>query len=479
MHDRLARLIWSAGILVSSAIAAAALLLFAAQLSNLWRDFPGDLGLVGVGVSGIVLGLAAIAMRLYVRGSWSRPPRWLAMPWPGLALLLLTRAIAVVFVDAPLSSDPKFIHLLAVGVAQHGANPIAAHRPMGYSTLLAGVYALFGPDPHLAELLNLALALITGLLLFGMTRHAFGRPAASAALVLYAIAPAQILLVLPPLTEILYGMLLVAAVWAATGLGRQGLLAAVASGALLGLSEYVRPLSQALLGGFVLLPFLVRSSLRRAAPLGAAVVIAFVVVLTPLVAWNYSKFGEVSVSSSSYAGWSLFVGTNQKHNGMFNQDDAEILGAQPGNSWWARSEAMGKLGVQRILDDPQGFAELAVRKFSILWSGEDYGVVWSMRDDKLDSRVPATLLFLGQAFYAGLMAMVAWVLYRERHRRPLAAQLIVMMLLIVVVGHTFVEVQSRYHAYMIPLFCALGGLGLAGALSALGGRGTIIAPERA
>ena len=174
MRDRASRVIWWAGILASTLIAAVAVLLFATQLTDLGRHFPGALGRAGVGVSATVLGLAAIALRLYLRGSWRRPPGWLAMPWSGLALLVLTRAIAVAFVDAPFSSDPKFIHLLAVGVL-HGGDPVAAHRPMGYSTLLAGVYAVFGPDRHLAELLNLALALITGLLLFGMTRDAFGR----------------------------------------------------------------------------------------------------------------------------------------------------------------------------------------------------------------------------------------------------------------------------------------------------------------
>jgi len=462
MRDRASRVIWWAGILASTLIAAVAVLLFATQLTDLGRHFPGALGRAGVGVSATVLGLAAIALRLYLRGSLRRPPGWLAMPWSGLALLVLTRAIAVAFVDAPFSSDPKFIHLLAVGVL-HGGDPVAAHRPMGYSTLLAGVYAVFGPDRHLAELLNLALALITGLLLFGMTRDAFGRRAASAALVLYAIAPAQILLVVPSLTEIFYAMLLVAAVWAAIGVGRRGLVAAVASGALLALSQYVRPLSQALLAGFVLLPLLVKWSLLRAAVLGAAVVITFIVVLIPIVSHNLSYYGELSVSSSSYGGYSLFVGTDQKHNGMFNQEDAELLAAQPGRTWWERSEAMGPLGLKHIVDDPLGFAGLAVRKFWVLWSGENYGVVWSMRDDRLDPRVPATLLVLGQAFYAGLTSLVAWVLYRERHRRPPLALLIVMLLLIVVVGHTFVEVQSRYHAYMIPLFCALGGLALAGA----------------
>jgi hypothetical protein len=188
--------------------------------------------------------------------------------------------------------------------------------------------------------------------------------------------------------------------------------------------------------------------------LGAAVVITFVVVLIPILSHNLSYYGELSVSSSSYGGYSLFVGTDQKHNGMFNQEDAELLAAQPGRSWWKRSEAMGPLGLKHIVDDPFGFAGLAVRKFWVLWSGEDYGVVWSM---------PATLQLLGQAFYAGLTALVAWVLYRERHRRPPLALLIVMLLLIVVVAHTFVEVQTRYHAYMIPLLCALGGLGLAGA----------------
>lgn len=460
MRDGLSRAIWSAGIVASTLIAAVAALTLATQLGDLWRHFPDGLRLAGVGVSVIVIGLAVGALRLYRLGRWPEVPRWLAMPWSGLALLVLLRVIAVVFVDAPLQSDPKFLHELAVGVL-HGGNPIVAHRPMGYSTLLAGVYALFGPDPHLAELLNLALAAITGILLFGMTRDAFGRSAAGVALVLYAIAPAQILLVLPVLTEVLYGMLLVAAAWAAIRVGRHGVLAALASGALLGVSQYVRPLSQALLGGLVLLPFLLRVSLPRAAVLAAAIVIAFVVVLIPIIAWNFSTFGELSASSSSYAGWSLFVGTDQKHDGMFNQEDANILAAQPGSSWWVRSEALGKVGVQRILSDPVGFAELAVRKFSIMWSNENYGVVWSMRDHKVNARVPPTMLLLSQAFYAFLTALVGWVLYRERHRRPPLALVIVSLLLIVVVGHTFVEVQSRYHAYMIPLFCALGGLGLA------------------
>lgn len=430
-------------------------------LDRLWVNFPRDIGARGA-VLAVVLALVAFGLvRVVQRASDDVVRRW--VPWAPLGLLVLVRVVLILVAPTPLppDSDPLYLHELAVGVLD-GGNPLVAHRPMGFSTMLAALYAVFGVHPWLAELLNLAMAILAGVMLYLLVLPAWGIRAGGMALALYAIVPSQALLVTTMLTETAYTALLVTALAVAAAAVRRARLAvAVAAGAALALSQYVRPMSQAFLVIVAALPFLASLRPARAGSLAAAAVLAFVVVLLPIAAYNLTNFGAVSLSTSAYGGWSVFVGANQEHDGKFNEDDQRILAAMEG-SVWERSEILGDEGLERIASDPGGFAALAVRKFHVLWANDAYAV-----NAALASTVPGwarwALIVASQAMYVALLALAAVLLWRVRLRPPPEALLLGGVIVMVAVTHTFLEVQARYHAYTLPILCALAAVALVGA----------------
>lgn len=457
---RLGRLVWWGGTIILAAVAVAAGTQLAAMLADTWHDFPGEPGSVGLIAMAAGLGVALLATLLAVNGSPIAAHFLGWMPWTGLAVLVALRVVAMLLFDAPNSSDPRFVRDLAVAAAAGEQGPFA-HRPMGYSLILAVPYALFGSEVWVAEGTNLVLSALTGVALFGFTRAAFGAIAAGLALTFYAVSPAQVLLTLPTLSEITYAGLLLGAGWAALS-RRMDLAGAAVVGLLVGLSQWVRPLSQVLLLAFAALPFVIGLPLRRAGMYAIAAAIFFAVAVGPVIIHNYTSYGDLSASSSAYGGWSLFVGANQAADGKYNPEDGEVLAAQPGRSWWERSRAIGALGMRRITADPVGFAGLAVRKFWVLWAEERYGVIWSVRGGEAGPRVAATLVVVSQAAWV-LTVFGALATLVTQRRRPQAGTLLICMLLVLVAGmHVFVEVQSRYHAYVVPFLIALAAAWVSG-----------------
>jgi len=333
---------------------------------------------------------------------------------------------------------------------------------MGYSTMLAGLYAIFGVHPVLAEVLNLLLALVAGWMLFLLVDGGWGRRAAAVSLTLFALVPSQILLTTTIFTETAYSAFLIAAlVLCAAALRGRDVLTGVAAGAVLALSQYIRPLSQALLATFVVVPFLVGLRLARAATLAAAIGASFVVVLLPIASHNLETFGDLSLSTSSYGGWSVFVGANQEANGMFNRADQAILRETEGASVWEQSELLGREGWRRITSDPRGFAELAVRKFRILWSDDTYAEGAALYQSKAAEWLRTALRITSQAAYAAIAAAAAVGMWWQRRALPPEAMLIAGVVLTIAAAHIVIEVQPRYHAYVVPLLCALAGVAIA------------------
>ena len=162
----------------------------------------------------------------------------------GLAVLLVTRLIAVIVIPTPLISDFLRYHNLAIEVASRG--PMWDLVPIGWPVVLGTAYSVLGTNPMVGELLNVALAFVTGYLVYDVGLHAFGRRAGALGLWLFTVAPAQIIYVVALGSEALYGTLIVAAVWVVVRLGWGRVLTGVAAGALLGASQYVRATTPAL-----------------------------------------------------------------------------------------------------------------------------------------------------------------------------------------------------------------------------------------
>ncbi|MDB5099604.1 MAG: hypothetical protein JWM80_4025 [Cyanobacteria bacterium RYN_339] len=388
-------------------------------------------------------GLAALACLAWIG---MRRPASLEGPLPvalGLAMLLATRGLASWYLDGPLVSDFLEYHDLALAAAR-GGPWFSDLRPMGYPLLKAAGFAVLGPVPWFGEALNLFLAAVTGTFLYLWARRIWGAAAAVLALWLYAFTPAHALMAAVQGTEIPYAAAFMGALWA---------LAAAppwVAGLMLGLSQYVRPTS------LILVPA-VALYYRSWKPL-LAFGVAVLLVLAPVVGWNWQTHHKLSLSTSTYGGWSLLVGTNQVSNGFWNLDDTILVNKLPFDQrdQFAREEAK-----RRVLSDPLGFGALALRKFGFLWGAEDFGTYWTLGVRPQADQRPATALYLlSQAAYCLILVLAGVGLWLERRRPAEPVVLALLGLASLVAAHTFLEVQSRYHFYWTPVFAGLAGVGL-------------------
>ena len=388
---------------------------------------------------------------------WNRGPLRTHPLATVLAVIIVTRLLDIALVSAPLESDFLTYYNLGAQIAQTG--PLLDRVPTGYPTALAVVFAPFGAQPVYGQLLNCVMALVTAALLYDIALRIWGADSARWAAWLFALAPSQILMTGVLASEPAYGLLLTLAIWISVRLGPRRILAGLAIGAVLAASNYVRPTSPALVPAFVVLLFLV-ARFRVATLASVAMVGCFLVLLLPVAVWSDQTKGELSISPSNYGGWSLLVGTDSAHTGQFDPDLASQVEGVLGTPEFDRRA--GQLAIDRLRKNPAKFVPLAIEKFPIMWAADTYGVLYTLGIGQ-DSDHPSEskgLLVVSGAGYLAIVAFAAYGLWAMRSAVPPTATLILLLMLALAVVHTFLEIEPRYHSFMVPLFCILGGYGV-------------------
>jgi 4-amino-4-deoxy-L-arabinose transferase-like glycosyltransferase len=326
--------------------------------------------------------------------------------------------------------------------------------------VLGAIYALLGAHPIYAQLLNCGIAVATAALVYDTTRRLWDDSTARWALWLFALAPAQILMTGVLATEAPYGLVLMFALWLAVRLDSGRLAYALAIGALLAISNYVRATSTALIPAVAALPFVAAIRLRAATAWAAVLVVTFLIVLIPVAVWNEQKQGELSISPSNYGGWSLLTGTDPKNNGQYDADLIAVVGGTPGTA--AFDQRAGQLAIERLRAKPAQFIGLAIKKFPFMWAMDDYGVSYTFgTEDPTNPDASAALLLVSQAAYLAIVGLALLGLWRIRSdmQPVVVASLLILATLVVV--HSFLEIEPRYHSYVVPIFCILAGPGAA------------------
>jgi hypothetical protein len=272
------------------------------------------------------------------------------------------------------------------------------------------------------------------------------------------VAPSQVILVLTPLTEPLYALALAAAIRLALVLDRRALLGAAGAALALAGGQYVRATSAALVLPAVLAPLLAGWRPRRAAARGAVLVGVFVLLLVPVIEFNLRAHGALSISTSSYGGWSMYVGLNAEAGGQWNPTDAAALATFPGDTWWDRSAHAGSLAIDRALEDPGRTIGLMPTKFVTLWGDEAYAPDYAFVRVQ-EPRVVEVGRGLAQAFWLILCLLAAIGLLVDRRQPRPAALVIGTTIATVALIHLVLEVHGRYHSYLVPLLCVLAAAG--------------------
>jgi 4-amino-4-deoxy-L-arabinose transferase-like glycosyltransferase len=452
---RLRSLVAWAGIVVLALITGLAALFLA---WDAWRvashvDALGPLRTALVAVAVIAGGVALTAVVAWLAGSGPRGLRTATIV--ALGVVVIVRIAIAVAYDGVLSGEPGVYHGRAESLASGNCCPWEQpiSRPPGYTFVLAAAYALGGPTAFAAEALNIGFAVATGLIVLALARHAYGGPAGAVALLLYGLWPAGALMVVVRIPHSVYDLAFVAAAWAVVATPPGWRWSALA-GALLGISQYFRPTSFLFLPIFMLVRVWGGGRWRQL--LGGAMapmLLGFLLVLVPIMAWNLSTRGALDISTSSFGGGSLYHGTNLASGGRWSRA-ARAEMTQLAESSWDQSRTAQAIAIGRIRDDPVGMAALALRKQVTFWGRESYGVRYGIRRDLTGKPwAPAAVLptIASGTFYVGLLAFTVLGLYlRRRQVDPLAA-LAVLVVLALSLLHGLVEVRDRYHSYAIPL----------------------------
>jgi hypothetical protein len=218
--------------------------------------------------------------------------------------------------------------------------------------------------------------------------------------------------------------------------------------------QYVRATSALILLPILALPLAAGWSVVRTLKRAAMIVAVCVALLVPVIAFNLDLHGDLSVSTSAYGGWSLYVGANREHGGQWNAEDAQRLAGFPGDTWWERSAHAGSLVADRVAEDPLGSLALLPRKFATTWGDESYASGYAL--DEPGAAVEGVV----QLWWLLIIALATFGIWSWRQRRgPAVALLIGTMIATVAVAHLALEVHSRYHAYLVPLLCVLAAAG--------------------
>jgi hypothetical protein len=372
-----------------------------------------------------------------------------------LVLFVVLRVAAMALVSAPVVSDWARYDELARRILADG--PRFDVVPTGFPTALAAAYAIGGTDPGAGQVLQLVLGVAAGLASYALAAAAWNHRVAAIGLLLLAVAPSQILMGTVLASEPLYTLLATLAALAVVA--RPPLAGPVAAGVLLGLSQYVRSSSLALVPIFAWLAW---RWARRAGPAAApsatpawhgpaAMIGAFVVVLLPAIAWNIADLGVPSLSTSRVQNFSLLVGLNQATDGRFGLDDFTLVGGEYGTP---EAEAIARDAlVDRVRSDPVGTMGLVLRKVWA-WGDEHYGAYWALGivDDR--SLGWAVTVLLSQAWWLAITVLAALAVAGTPIANRLT-QLTIWSIAIVGAVHLLLEAQGRYHSYLLPLLAIL------------------------
>jgi MFS family permease len=439
----------------------------------------------------VILALAAVAAGLWLE----RHGRWRLALATGVVTLVGLRLLVVAVLPSPIESD--WALYLNLGQRMLEGLGFWSARPPGYPMVLMAAFGLGGVTPLVGEVVNIAVSAVAGLLLVVLVEARFGRVAALLGLFAYALIPSSVLWTVILGVETLYAsalvLLVVLAIRAVRG-PRGHVPLAVLLGVGFGLAQYVKPSSQILGPAILLLPALVGLPWRRVAGIVSAGVIGFAVVVSPIIAWNVDVNQRVSLSPYLYDGWILYVGLSLNHDGQFNQED-------DGNVWIATglstdgstppdvnaridnpfdpellayqrlyNDTAGRLGLERLRTNGLATIPLEVRKASVLWARADQPVAWIFRHS-ISAADVATRNMLRELAQGGwvvvlagaMMALVVLLrqsgLRRRAGPRPPEVTAIAILIGATAVLHLFAQVNPRFHEYLVPLTCALSGIG--------------------
>ncbi|MPZ24063.1 MAG: hypothetical protein GEU28_11090 [Dehalococcoidia bacterium] len=439
---------------------------------------------------------------------------------------LLVRVAWLLYTDTRPASDAEAYFDIAEGLASglgyEWLGRTSAYWPVGYPATLAALFAVFGSEVAVGEVLNLFAGLLAVTLTYLIAHDLYDRRIARTAALLVAVLPSQVFYTSVLLSEPLFTTVQLAVLWlliralriseAAPGVLRQSptvgagavglgfmlpvgdvlgvsmagalvalvvlavvawrlchpaMLAWLAVGAATGYALLIRPAALTIVvAAIVVLILLLRRAepARRRVPIACAVVFmaaTFLVVL-PWLARNNAEFG-VGATLANNGGVNLLVGNHGGANGCWSFDPADApLVAGPGNELDNDREA-GRRALRFIREEPLEAASLIPRKFDCMWrqdsSAVNYWNSFGQEDPPGEVALPL-LRITADWYYYGLIVLGVLGVPIWARRTPSHILLPLVVVLTVLYYLVFFG-DDRFHQPVLPIMAIWAACGVA------------------
>ncbi|MDO5574851.1 MAG: hypothetical protein Q4G60_12830 [bacterium] len=168
-------------------------------------------------------------------------------------------------------------------------------------------------------------------------------------------------------------------------------------------------------------------------------------------------------------GYSLATGLNRDTKGGYSEEVSQIMKDiyyETGSSAEAGAVLLDR-AVSEIKNYPIPIINLIFEKYEMLWANDDYGIssnITSLNaqrkltqewDDWLSGqRMLHNFYYFTFVTYAGLCGIYLW------KRKSNTAQVLVLFFVGAIALHSLIEVQNRYHYYMLQTFAILSGIAI-------------------
>ena len=256
------------------------------------------------GLCEVALFLLALAPRLFVATAWAHEP-----VWDGHYYHFGAERIAAGQGYSDESQGPN-------GPVWHPW----CHYPVGYSGFLAFFYALFGPRPAVAVVVQALVLAATAAATHRLALSFLSHRRALVAGLITALHPGLVLYAGLVMTEPLAGLGLVVAPLSFLKLKHRPMWGALASGVVLGLTTLVRPQTVLVAPALALLAG--GGSWKKRLAVGLIATAACFAVVLPWTARNCARMDGCAFVSTN-AGWNLAIGSTPRATGRFTALHAE------------------------------------------------------------------------------------------------------------------------------------------------------------
>ena len=329
---------------------------------------------------------------------------------------------------------------------------------LGYSSFLSIFFWIFGASTLIPPILNVILSTISMAFIYLICKKISSVQTAIIASILWIILPSQTMFNMFALSEPLYSTILLA-IWYVMIVIHERfknisiknlIIYSIILALLLALMNISRPIAVIPIIALGIWLFIInidyfgkRKILIKKIIYILAIVISYFIFSSGTNNYMTARLGEEIATTPGYF---FQVGLNATHNGMWNQEDSDLLYYyNDNNEGWTAEDVMQQMVVEAkhgLLNDDINFARLYYNKF-IIFLGDDSAPV-SYGKSVLDYKGLFTLLSNVFYFFLIAMSIIGMVIaFLKKNKTPL------FFICIYTIGLTMaqmlVEVAPRYH----------------------------------